>query len=90
MEFDTTIQNRWKVSLGFFVVGCAVFALVGRTQAAWYEFHWMVGGLVWLFGGLFALLSLAARETQRAMGWLGLLLNIVLPTITFVTFFPKV
>ena len=90
MDFDTTVQSRWKVSLGCFIVGVVVFLLVGHTQAAWYEFHWVAGGLVWLLGGLFALLSLAAKEQHRAMGWVALLLNVILPPLILAVFFPRI
>ena len=90
MEFDTTVQSRWKASLGCFVVGVFIFILIGHTHAAWYAFHWLAGGLIWLLGGFFALLSLAAREHRRVMGWLGLLLNVVLPVVFLFTFFSRV
>lgn len=90
MEFDTTVQSRWKVSLGCFVCGVVAFMLVGHTQAAWYAFHWLVGGIFWLLGGFFALLSLGAREHRRAVGWALLLLNLVLPAIMLLIFFLEI
>jgi hypothetical protein len=86
MEFDTTVQSRWKVALGCFAAGVAVFAFLSLTRGAWHGAQWIAGAMLCLLGALFALLSLAAGEQRRVMGWVALLLNLVLPGILFIAF----
>ena len=86
MEFDSTVQSRWKVSLGFFIAGVLVFAFLSLTFAAWHGANWAAGATLCLFGVLFALLSLAAREQRRVMSWVALALNLVLPVLVLITF----
>lgn len=86
MEFDTAVQSRWKVSLGCFVAGLTIFGLLRLTIAAWHGVDWVIGAVVCSFGVFFALLSLAAGEQRRVMGWVALLLNLVLPGILLIIF----
>jgi hypothetical protein len=87
MEFDTTIQGRWKVSFGFFVFGMIVFGLLRLTPFAWYRVDWLFGAVVCSFGAFFAVLSIAAGERRADMAWIALAANLWLPTIVIISVF---
>lgn len=80
MEFDKTVQSRWKVSLGCFVAGLTLFGLLRLTVAAWHGVEWVIGAVVCSFGVFFALLSLAAGEQRRVMAFL-VLISVIVPFV---------
>jgi len=88
MEFDPSVQSRWKISLACAGVGW-FFAL--GLPLVWRASGWSYANLglaLWPFGFglLFAGLSLLARERRRVAAWITLGLNSLVPGFFVITF----
>jgi hypothetical protein len=81
MEFDPTIQFRWKASFVCLGVGVAAFLAARVAGFGWHGLDWLLAFLSCSLGVFLALLSLLAHERRRALGWVALLLNAVVPGI---------
>jgi hypothetical protein len=62
MEFDSSVQNRWKASFACFGSAAAIILLFSLTTWAWFGLQWIAGAAISSLGILLALLSLAAKE----------------------------
>jgi hypothetical protein len=88
MEFDPSVQSRWKVSLllagvvWFFALG---LPLIWRSSG-WYYVNFGLALFPFCLGLLLALLSLWAREHRRAAAWAALALNSIVPGAIAITF----
>jgi VIT1/CCC1 family predicted Fe2+/Mn2+ transporter len=84
MEFDSSVQNRWKASFACFGSAAAIILLFSLTTWAWFGLQWIAGAAISSLGILLALLSLAAKEKNRKAGIAALILNSI-PIIVILT-----